>query len=138
MYFEWKKEYSVNIVEIDKQHKRLFAIGARINDLADSKDGFDHYDEIISVYNELLDYTEYHFNYEEKLMEQYQYEHFETQKYEHFFVIKKIKKLMEQDIDNKQGEAVISLVMFISDWITNHILKEDMKYKDFFNSKGLA
>jgi hemerythrin len=137
MMFEWKNEYSVQIAEIDKQHKRLFNIGARINDLVYAKDEFDHYDEIMTVMNELLDYTEYHFNYEEKLMEEYQYENFETQKFEHFFLLKKIRKMLDADVDRKQGEAVLNLAAFISDWITNHILKEDMKYREFFNSKGV-
>jgi hemerythrin len=137
MMFEWKNEYGVQIAEIDKQHKRLFNIGARINDLVYAKDEFDHYDEIMTVMNELLDYTEYHFNYEEKLMEEYQYENFETQKFEHFFLLKKIRKMLDADIDRKQGEAVLNLAAFISDWITNHILKEDMKYREFFNNKGV-
>ncbi len=31
----------------------------------------------------------------------------------------------------------IELVIFIADWIENHILKSDMEYKDFLNSKGV-
>ena len=38
MYFEWKDEYSVNVAEIDKQHRRLFEIGARLYDLAGAKE----------------------------------------------------------------------------------------------------
>jgi hemerythrin len=70
-------------------------------------------------------------------MEEYQYENFETQKFEHFFLLKKIRKMLDADIDRKQGEAVLNLAAFISDWITNHILKEDMKYREFFNNKGV-
>lgn len=137
MYFKWKDEFSVKVAEIDKQHMRLFEIGARINELAYAKDEFDHYDEIIEVLHELVEYTEYHFKYEEELMERYQYEGFETQKFEHFFVIKKIQKILNEDIDKKQSETIMNLVTFISDWITNHILKEDMKYTDFFKNKGV-
>jgi hemerythrin len=137
MYFKWKDEFSTGIETIDKQHRHLLEIGARIYDLADANDGVDHYDEIMAVLSELKDYTVYHFGYEEKLMDQYGYEHYETHKFQHFFVIKKIDRFENEDIDNKQKETILDLVQFIFDWITNHILKEDMAYKDFFISKGI-
>lgn len=137
MYFEWKDEYSVNVAEIDQQHRRLFEIGARLYDLAGAKDGYDHYDDIMEVLRELREYTQYHFDYEEKLMEKYGYERFEAQKIEHHFLIRKIQKFEDKDIDERQEETVISLVGFVSDWISSHILKEDMMYKGFFNSKDV-
>lgn len=137
MYFEWKNQYSVGITEIDKQHRKLFEIGSRINDLAFAKDGYDHYDEIMEVLHELRDYTEYHFNYEEKLMDQYGYESIEKHKFEHFFVVKKLKKFENDDLEFNQKELVLSLMEFISNWISDHILKEDMTYSDFFHSKGV-
>ena len=68
MAFKWKERYKLGIEEIDRQHKNLFDIGARVYDLAVLKDSYDHYDEIMSVLNELLDYTKYHFTYEEDLI----------------------------------------------------------------------
>lgn len=138
MYFKWKDEYNTGIETIDMQHKHLLEIGARIFDLADANDGVDHYDEIITVLSELKEYTVYHFGYEEKLMEKYGYESYEPHKFQHYFVIKKIGKFESEDIDNKQKETILNLAEFISDWITNHILKEDMKYKDFFISNGAS
>lgn len=61
----------------------------------------------------------------------------QAQKFEHHFVIKKIDKFEKRDIDAKQSETIIDLVVFVSDWISSHILKEDMMYKSFFNSKGV-
>jgi hemerythrin len=137
MYFKWKDGYSTGIDIIDKQHKHLMEIGARIFELAETDDGYDYYDEIMKVVGELRDYTQYHFGFEEKLMEQYGYEHYEHQKFQHFFLMKKINKYDSQDIDEKQRDTVMELAAFISDWITNHILQEDMKYKEFFLSKGV-
>jgi len=137
MYFKWKDEYCTGIDVIDRQHKHLFEIGSRIFELADIDDGFDHYDEIMDVLAELKDYTEYHFGYEENLMMKYGYENYEQHKFQHFFVIKKISKFESEDVDEKQRETAIGLAEFISDWITNHILKEDMKYRESFINKGL-
>ncbi len=137
MYFKWKDEYSTDIDVIDKQHRQLLEIGARIFDLANADDGYDHYDEIMDVLHELKDYTVYHFGFEENLMEQYGYEHYDSHKFQHYFVIKKIEKFEAEDIDDKQKETVLRLAEFISDWIANHILKEDMKYREFFKSNGV-
>ncbi|SHI58164.1 bacteriohemerythrin [Lutispora thermophila] len=131
--FEWKDAYKVNVPEIDKQHRELFRIGREIADLVDAKDDYDHFDEIMAILKQLKDYTFYHFQYEEKLMEKYGYEGTDLHKIEHLFLTKKIEKFEEEDLDEKQGEAVVELVNFISDWICGHILKTDMKYKDFFN-----
>ncbi len=137
MFFNWKNDYSIGIDVIDKQHRHLLEIGSRIMDLADAKDGFDHYDEIIKVLQELKEYTVYHFGFEEEMMQRYGYEHYDTHKFEHYFVIKKIQKFEREDLDEKQSETILKLAEFISDWIANHILYEDMKYKSFFISKGI-
>jgi hemerythrin len=135
MYFDWKDSYKVNVEEIDKQHRRLFEIGRKIADLVLINDDFDHYDEIMVILGELKDYTIYHFDQEEKLMERYGYDDLERHKIEHLFVVKKLQKLENKDIDEAQREAVLELIGFISDWIAGHILKTDMNYKDFFSSK---
>lgn len=137
MYFEWKDTYSVNVAEIDKQHSKLFEIGGEIADLVLAKDGYDHYDDIVDILQKLKEYTLYHFGYEDKLMEQYGYQEAESHKVEHMYLISKLEKLQEKDIDTKQKEAVIELITFISDWIAGHILKTDMRYKEFFNEQGI-
>lgn len=137
MYFDWKDEYSIGIELIDKQHRHLFEIGKRIIDLAEAQDGFDYYDEIVEVIQELKEYTVYHFGYEEELMAKYEYDNYEKHKFEHFFVIKKIERFESEDIDEKQEETIMNLVKFIFDWISNHILHEDMSYKEFFISRGV-
>jgi hemerythrin len=138
MYFKWKEEYCTGIDVIDKQHKQLLEIGARIFDLANAKDGYDRYDEILEVLYELKDYTVYHFGFEEELMVKHGYEHYEPHKFQHYFVIKKINKFQNEDIDSEQGETILKLAEFISDWISNHILVEDMKYKEFFIGNGVG
>ena len=137
MYFEWKDTYSVNVAEIDSQHKKMFEIGSRISDLVLAKDGYDHYDEIMEILMELTEYTICHFDYEEKLMERYGYEEFDPHRFEHVFLTKKIKKLQEKDIDTNQKKVTIDLIAFVSDWISGHILMADMKYRDHFNAMGV-
>jgi len=96
MQIKWKDEYSVNIAEIDKQHKKLFELAERVYTMANLDDDYDDYDEIMDVLKELKDYTVYHFGYEEQLMDKYGYERTEAHKIEHHFVVRKFRNLKEE------------------------------------------
>ena len=135
--FKWKDSFCINIEEIDKQHKKLFEIGARVYDVLSLDDGYDHYDQIIEIINELKDYTVYHFNYEEELMKKYGYEGLEEQHFQHVFFIKKLERIANKDIDVHQKDSTVEIMEFLADWISSHILKSDIKYKDFFVEKGV-
>lgn len=136
--FQWKDRYNLNIPEIDKQHQRLFEIGARVYDLAMSNDSYDHYDEILDLLKELLDYTEYHFKFEEELMSKHQYSGFDQQHDDHIFYVEKIKAISSRDIDSDQQKATLEIVDFLSEWISSHIMFSDRKYAMEFKEKGIT
>ncbi|MDD4601841.1 Bacteriohemerythrin [bioreactor metagenome] len=137
--FDWKPEYSVGIAAIDTQHKRLFELVGQLHEIARTNDGFDHYDEIVKVFNELRDYTVYHFGYEEKLFEQYNYDSHETKihKLEHGGFVNKMIKIGQEDLDKNEKKILLNVIMFAVDWIEKHILHTDKKYSDFLNSHGV-
>ncbi|WP_094547677.1 bacteriohemerythrin [Petroclostridium xylanilyticum] len=137
MLLKWKDTYSCNIAEIDNQHKKLFELGSKAFEIASLKDEYDHYDNLIEILEELKAYTIYHFNYEEKLMQENNFDKFESHKIEHDFFIKKVQKIERKDLEGKQNEAVLEIIQFIADWISSHILKSDMEYKTFLNEKGI-
>ena len=136
--FKWKEDFSVNIKTIDEQHQELFRIGNSLYNIISIKDGIDRYDEIMKELYEMKDYAIYHFDYEEKLMAENGYPDFENHKRQHDIFIDKVQSIDELDIDEKQKKIGMELVIFIADWIENHILKSDMEYKDFLNNKGIG
>ncbi len=138
MAFEWKDRYNLGIPEIDKQHQKLFEIGARVYDLAMINDDYDHYDEIMELLQELLNYTEYHFRYEEELMSKYQYSDIGQQKDDHNFYVQKIKSISSRDIDSEQQKTTLEIVDFLSQWISSHITFSDRKYAMEFKAKGIT
>ena len=88
-------------------------------------------------YNFLVNYTLTHFSSEEKLMTAHGYPEFAHHKAEHAALIKKV-----QELGKKLQEGQISLTIemsdFLSDWVKNHILKEDKAYIPFFKSKNVV
>lgn len=132
MIFKWNERFCMGIEEINKQHKRLFEIGSELYELVLLRDGEDNYDEIVRLIYDLKDYTIYHFNYEEQLMDKYGYIGMKEHKQEHNSFIDKISELEYKDIDMGQKKVMLEIIDFIANWITNHILKTDSKYKDVF------
>ena len=130
MIFKWKDRFKTGIEEIDNQHKRLFDIGSELYKVVSLDDGSDHYDEIIKLLNELSDYTKYHFDYEEKLMEKYNYNDIKNHKEEHQRFIDKLNETLAQDIDMNQKQVVLDMIEFIINWVSSHIVGTDFKYKD--------
>ncbi|PAB58423.1 bacteriohemerythrin [Anaeromicrobium sediminis] len=136
--FTWKEEYSCNIKSIDDQHKELLKIGSSLYEMVRLKKHEDNYDELVQILNELKDYTLYHFQAEEKLMEEYGYEELFLHKFEHKSFLKKLEGLELDELDEKQFDMTMDLIVFVANWIEQHILKSDLKYKEFFNSKGIS
>jgi hemerythrin-like metal-binding domain len=135
MAFEWKERYQLGIEEVDRQHRKLFDIGARAYELSRLDNAFDRYDDIMEVLHELLDYAQYHFKYEEDFMSKSNFDQLEHHAREHDYFIAKVKSLLSQDIDENQQKTLVEITDFLSEWISTHIMLEDRKYTILFNSK---
>ncbi len=137
--FFWKDSYSVNISDIDNQHKELFIIASKLSNYIKEYDVItDQYDDVKQIFNELTNYTIYHFQFEEDLMVNNGYEDIAIHKAQHDIFINKIKSLeFNEDIYINQKRSMLEALSFLLDWVSNHILITDMKYKVFLNEKGI-
>ena len=124
---KWEKKYEIGISEIDEQHKHLFKIGNDIYDLLNDPLAFDKYDHIIALITELKNYTKYHFSSEEALMLKLKYRGYFQQKTDHDDFVNKIEAVNLYEVDKDQDKYVEDLLMFVFNWILEHILKSDMK-----------
>jgi hemerythrin len=83
---------------------------------------------------EMINYAREHFTTEEVLMRQYGYPAIESHKKEHDYFIDTTASLAINFMDNRNttGDEITE---FLKIWLTNHILKTDMKFKPFFAAK---
>jgi hemerythrin-like metal-binding protein len=132
-FITWKDSFSVGIPTIDEQHKKLFGM---INNLFSefSKGITDEFlNEIIT---ELEKYTVYHFSYEEKFMQLYNYANYKVHKAKHNQFIETIKNYKETlSKDNKK--EVIDFITFLKNWWLKHIMGTDKQYIKLFQEKGM-
>jgi len=129
----WSSVFSVGVKDIDDQHKKLVDLANQLNDAMRAGHGKDVLGKVL---NELVDYTVYHFGFEEKLMDKHQYPNQAAHKEEH-------KKLVQEVAAFKgkfdKGDAALTseIMNFLRDWLTKHILQTDKLFGKDLNSKGV-
>ncbi len=119
---DWKPEYSLGIIEIDNQHKRLLVQFTRIEEAFRQCASWTDTHYLIV---DLIDFARFHFEFEEALMRLFAVPTAERHGGEHrqFFV-------MLQDIEQHslQREAEGEMIEFLRDWLKHHILGSDREY----------
>jgi hemerythrin len=129
----WEDKLSVNIKEIDEQHKNLINL---VNEMHDAMKAGKGNDTIGKVLSGLVDYTKMHFATEERLMNAHGYPEYLKHKKEHDDLTRKAVDLQNQF---QSGKAVLNLevMQFLRDWLTKHIMGTDKTYGPFLNGKGI-
>ena len=122
---KWEEDYCVGVQFIDEQHKQLFEIANRAYDLLKNEFIIDKYDKIIEIIDELKGYTNYHFQSEEEYMRSIGYKKFLSQKVAHNDFVAKMESIDIEQIDNGHNEYLIGMLEFVSEWLVEHIIKED-------------
>jgi len=130
----WQDTFSVGVTEMDDQHKKLIAM---INRLIIEQKTLTTPATLAGLLTEMVDYSREHFRAEEYLMSEYGYDKKDQQVklHEEF-----IQKTMEFCSATEIGPNILSVALleYLQTWLMDHILKEDMQYKLFFESKGVA
>lgn len=131
--FVWKEDYSVNVKEIDNQHKMLVGM---LNELHEAMLTRKSKEIISGIIKSMVDYAGYHFSFEEKYMTKYKFPGYPAHKKEHDEFTGKVTDFQRKHQD---GHLMLSMEVmnFLKDWLKNHIMGTDKKYSSFFNEKGL-
>jgi hemerythrin len=129
----WSEEYSVDIQEIDEQHKVLVGL---INELYEALSHKDNHEQVNHVLDELMNYTKVHFAVEECLLRLFEYPSYDQHKAIHDGIIKKLDGLYAQF---KSGDTKVGmeLLLFLKDWLMDHISHEDKKYSPHLQKQGV-
>ena len=122
MKMKWVPEYNTGIDVIDDQHKRILDY---INEIVEISDGTDRA-RVKQILDNIIDYTQSHFTFEESLQEEAGYNYRVPHKRVHDLFIKKIESYrdrfeMGQSIEGELHED-------LSKWLINHIQGEDADY----------
>jgi len=113
----WNDSYSVGIKSIDDDHKKLITLVNKFNCAYKFNSGEDFERESL---DELVDYTRYHFNREEQMMQDNDYPDFEAHKAQHVAMVTQVENIVK-DYDNRGYEALDGVSDLLKGWLINHI-----------------
>ncbi len=125
-FFYWNKSFEVGIPEIDQQHRKLVDM---INELAAAIVEGARLPDVQGLINRLTEYSEMHFNGEEKIIFASSLDEEEKLRHQnaHRSFVEKAHSLAFRT-DLQQDDTSQQILEFLTTWLISHILGSDMKY----------
>jgi hemerythrin len=132
----WDDSLSVGVGLIDDQHKMLIE---KLKDLSDDfKQGHEQ-NKIMKTLGFMIDYTDFHFTAEEKVMAENDYPELEDQQQQHAEFKTTLENiLLDLREDGPSDELAKSINVFLLNWLVNHIKGSDQRLGAYLNEQGLA
>lgn len=124
---QWNDGFMIGVKDIDEQHKRLFDIANNAYQLLKNDLILDKYDQIVDIFEELKNYTVYHFAFEERYMAEIGYKKLLSHKVYHDDFIAKVNEVDFDKLDQAQEQYLIGILDFVVHWIQDHILEVDKR-----------
>lgn len=121
---KWSNNFSVKHTGIDEQHKKLIDIIKEVACLVDEEDI--EFTNLLDLVNQLDNYVEEHFKYEETLMKKHSY----PEEVEHIKQHNELRHRMEClnifDVE-KTTDFYKELLSYLVNWLSMHIMQTDKK-----------
>ena len=131
--FRWTKVYSVNVHILDRQHQILFRTVNELEQALRVGAGQDSVEEALS---KLVNYAAEHFAAEEALMERHGFPGLASHRLQHEMFRDKINSFLT-DYRAGKSSVPVSLLLFLQNWLKQHVLKTDKLYSAFLNARGV-
>lgn len=132
MNIKWHEIHSVNVKEMDEQHKRMIAIINRFFAVGPAdKEG------LIKIAKEMCDYANYHLAAEEAYFIKFQYPKAIEHKEQHDAYRAKVTEFTTRLQTEETAKVFAAMSEFLGNWWIYHINNSDQQYSECFNQHGL-
>lgn len=129
---QWNESYNIGIDVIDNQHRQILDY---INALESIRHTGDR-GKIKEVLEDLIDYTQSHFSFEENLLEQVNYQYLPSHRGIHALFVKRLTDYRQKF---EEGHSIENdLYRLLSKWLINHIQHDDQDYVDSVRDNMLS
>ena len=126
---EWTEGLSVGVPKLDDHHRQLFALLARIDQMAEDRRLA--LEPVREVFDELNRYIAYHFAEEEAMMERAGFPFLDLHRHSHQTIALRVAD-MSATLTAANVETVArELHGFLVGWLVHHIEIEDFEYRPF-------
>lgn len=129
---QWTQTYSVNVSELDEQHKGIIDLinqGLLLS-------GKSHRIKTGKIIKKIFEYTEFHFTTEEKYFNKFDFSETEAHMEQHRLLTEKMFEF-KQKFDDHEIDSFSEVIDLLRRWWDDHLLSYDKSYVKCFNSHGL-
>ncbi|MBU0673729.1 MAG: bacteriohemerythrin [Proteobacteria bacterium] len=130
---EWTEDFSVQISEIDDQHRRWIEIMNEMHETLIKGDVQKVQNITEKILKDMQDYTRFHFTTEEDFLKKIGFPELAQHKKQHSKFYVQVHELLK-DVQEEKMVLNTEIMKTMSSWFLNHILVEDMKYSRFVAS----
>lgn len=123
----WDKTLSVEVPEIDDDHRKLVDLFNLLNRAVANEESRDYTEALL---DELISCTIWHFKHEERLMLKYGYQGLEEHRLEHAELVDSAKSLQQKFLSGGSPTSSED-IEFLEHWLTGHIYGADMELGAF-------
>ncbi len=128
-FITWDSKYSVGVPEMDNQHKELIKLINKLYiSMRDKRD-------VDKVMQGVVQYTVRHFKEEESLMVSLKYSGLKQHLAMHKKVISQVKQFAQR-VEKREKGIEKKLLIFLKEWLLNHILKQDKRYGVYYKRQN--
>lgn len=126
---DWNQGLVTGFYEIDQQHEHLVGL---INNAHDTYVEGASKESLEPLLDELVDYATYHFAAEERYMQNQSYPDRENHNHEHDKFSARVIAF-QQDFAAGRAHLSLEVLLFMKNWLTNHIMHTDMAMGAYLN-----
>ncbi len=119
---------------IDADHRRLMTLIGKLNEAI--VQGYDR-TLTLGLLDGLINYTSWHFRHEERLMQISDYPHTDDHKRDHRHLVEQVLTI-QRDIQENHSNVSSQLMLFLLNWLNEHIHAVDQKLADHLNGVAVT
>jgi len=131
--FQFSPKYSVLVDDMDQEHIQIFDFVNQIHQQIKDQASIVN---ILQTFKRLASFTAQHFATEEALLLKHSYPGLDAQKRAHIKLLNEVGVYIEK-IEQGEDVNLIGVLMFLNNWLKEHILKDDLQYGQYFQERGI-
>lgn len=131
---QWDQSLSIGVPQIDQQHQEWID---RLNAVTLATQAGQGQSRVVEALDFLVDYTEYHFESEERLMADERYPELDEHRQKHRELTRTLANL-EQDFDEDgvTPALVQAIDTLVGNWLVQHIQEVDRRFGVFLRNRS--
>lgn len=134
-YIEWQDWMTVGVPLVDADHKLLLDLINQVHDCLGKPEETINLGSILAA---LCDYTDYHFQREEKLQETVGYPGLVGHRAMHASLTDQVNEINRRFLAQPASVRGIDVLTFLERWLINHIINQDMAFRPYALGNGAA